>query len=244
MAISHSPPTPPLLIPIFLHLLHLLLVGSPSAHHSTQQINCRVKVRLAKPGDGSRVSGTNSKRKMKGKQMSNSSLCDQSCRVSTLAIDLRDLVLELYHYTVGAERACLDLKMIACAKVWTSTFFFFLKQTVQHLNLTILNEVKLVTHTTATLTHFLCNTVFCFVCIEGLKRLIWWSCYAVAVQKKSTFQNLLGMRMASAATLVCFSELSGRPETSKDFSQEHFFKVCSGKFLTKLKFMLSCRFLF
>lgn len=56
-------PFPPPLIPLFLHLLHLPLVGSPSAHHSTQQINCRVKLRLAKQGEGSRASGANSKRK-------------------------------------------------------------------------------------------------------------------------------------------------------------------------------------
>lgn len=52
------------------------------------------------------------------------------------------------------------------------------------------------------------------------------------------------MHMASAATLVCFRELNGRPETSKEFSEEYIFKVCSGKFLTTLKFTLSCRFWF
>lgn len=55
-------PFPLLLIPLLLHLLHLPLVGSPSAHHSTQQINCRVKLRLANQGDSSRAFGTNSKR--------------------------------------------------------------------------------------------------------------------------------------------------------------------------------------
>lgn len=58
-------PFPPPLIPLFLHLLHLPHVGSPSAHHSTQQINCRGKLRLANQGDGSSASGTNSKRKGK-----------------------------------------------------------------------------------------------------------------------------------------------------------------------------------
>lgn len=60
-------PHPPPLIPLFLHLLHLPLVGSLSAHHSTQQINCGVKLRLAKQGDGSRASGTNSKRQEREK---------------------------------------------------------------------------------------------------------------------------------------------------------------------------------
>lgn len=52
---------PPPLIPFFLHLLHLPLTSSPSAHHSTQQINYRVKLRPANQGDGSRALGTNSK---------------------------------------------------------------------------------------------------------------------------------------------------------------------------------------
>lgn len=56
-------PLPPPLIPLFLHLLHLPLIGFPSAHHSTQQINCRVKLTLAKQGEGSRAPRTNSKRK-------------------------------------------------------------------------------------------------------------------------------------------------------------------------------------
>lgn len=58
-------PFPLLLIPLFLHLLHLPLVGSPSAHHSTQQINCRVNLRLAKQGDGSRASETKKRKKEK-----------------------------------------------------------------------------------------------------------------------------------------------------------------------------------
>lgn len=64
-------PLPPPLIPLFLHLLHLPLVSSPSAHYSTQQINCRVKLRLEKPGYGSRVTGTHSKRTTERTQMSN-----------------------------------------------------------------------------------------------------------------------------------------------------------------------------
>lgn len=42
------------------------LLGSPSAHHSTQQINCRVKLRLANQGDGSRALGSDSKRERDG----------------------------------------------------------------------------------------------------------------------------------------------------------------------------------
>lgn len=49
---SHSP---------FLHLLHLPLGASPSTHHSTQQINYRVKLRLAHQGDGSIALGTSVK---------------------------------------------------------------------------------------------------------------------------------------------------------------------------------------
>lgn len=93
MAIAHSPSPPPSSIPIFLHLLHLPLVGSLSAHLSSQQINCRVKLRQAKQGDGSGASGTNSK----------------SHRVNgatTLSIDLSERALKLYHLRRAAE---LDL---------------------------------------------------------------------------------------------------------------------------------------
>lgn len=59
MAIAHPSPPPP---PFFLHLLHLPLVGSQSAHHSTQQINSGVKLRLAKQGDASGAPGTTSRK--------------------------------------------------------------------------------------------------------------------------------------------------------------------------------------
>lgn len=60
--------------------LHLFLFCSPSAHHSTQQINCREKLRLAKRGGGSRASGTKKKKIKDGErqQMSHLSSCEWS----------------------------------------------------------------------------------------------------------------------------------------------------------------------
>lgn len=63
-SLTPHPPLSP--ISLCLHLLHLPLVCSPSAHHSTQQINFWVKLRLAKRADGSRAFGTK-KRKEKGR---------------------------------------------------------------------------------------------------------------------------------------------------------------------------------
>lgn len=47
------------------------------------------------------------------------------------------------------------------------------------------------------------------------------------------------MHMASAATPVCFGELSGRPETSKDLSKNVFFSSLFWKLLKKPEFVLS-----
>lgn len=64
MAISHPPnPSTPLSPTQFPLSLHLFLFCSPSAHHSTQQINCREKLRLAKQGGGSRASGIKKKKR-------------------------------------------------------------------------------------------------------------------------------------------------------------------------------------
>ena len=65
---------------LFLHLLHLPLVASPSTHHSTQQINYMEKLRLANQGDGRIALGTKSKKKKKSeqKQMNHLSLCKWS----------------------------------------------------------------------------------------------------------------------------------------------------------------------
>lgn len=102
MAIAHPASPPPLLsIPLFLHLLHLPLVGSPSAHHCTQQINCRVKLRLAKQGDGSGASGTNSKRKRE--RESRWVICHRVNGVTTLSIDLSEWALKLYHFRGAVE---------------------------------------------------------------------------------------------------------------------------------------------
>lgn len=69
-------------IPFFLHLRHLPLVSSLSAHHSAQQKNSRVKLRLAKQADGRMASRPKKESRWRERwQMSSLSPCEWSyCR--------------------------------------------------------------------------------------------------------------------------------------------------------------------
>lgn len=92
---------PPPLIPFFPYLLHLPVVGSSKRSSLHPADYCRVKLRLAKQGDGSRASETN--REGKRERV----LCHCMNGVTNLSTDLSEWALELYHFGAAIELDCI-----------------------------------------------------------------------------------------------------------------------------------------